>query len=89
MEIVFDPEKDAVNKAKHGLSLAQAKGIDIQAVIEDDRFDYGERRYRAFGFIDGVACCLVFAERGDVIRAISLRRAHTKEMRRYVREEEK
>ncbi len=85
MNVVFDPAKDEANKAKHGLSLAQARDFEIRAVIEDDRFDYGERRYRAFGFIDDVACCLVFAARGRVVRAISLRRAHRKEMRRYVR----
>jgi len=88
MQIVFDPAKDAANKAKHGLSLSQARDVDIKVMIEDDRLDYGERRYRAFGFIDGIACCLVFAQRDEVIRAISLRRAHLKEMRRYVRHEE-
>jgi hypothetical protein len=29
----------------------------------DDRYDYGEVRYRAYGFIDGVAYCLTFTAR--------------------------
>ncbi len=85
MDIVFDPVKDRANQAKHGISLARAKDIEIEAVIADDRFDYGERRYRAFGLIDSLAHCLVFAVQDSTVRAISLRRAHKKEMRRHVR----
>jgi uncharacterized DUF497 family protein len=80
----FDPAKNDANLAKHGVSLERAVELDIQAVIADDRHDYGEVRYRAFGLIDGVAHCLVFTDRGGVLRAISLRRAHQKEMRRHV-----
>jgi uncharacterized DUF497 family protein len=85
MDLVFDPAKDKANRAKHGVSLARAEDMEIQAVIEDDRIDYGERRYRAFGAIDGVAHCLIFTVRESVVRAISLRRAHKKEMQRHVR----
>ncbi len=52
--------------------------------VIDDRHDYGEVRYRAYGRLDGQPHCLVFADRGGVVRAISLRRAHAKEMKRYV-----
>ena len=85
MEVVFDPAKDAINQAKHGLSLADAAAFELgAAVVEvDDRFDYGEVRYRAFGRVDGKARCLVFAWSDSTIRAISYRRAHDKEMRRY------
>jgi uncharacterized protein len=88
MEIVFDQAKDQANEDKHRVSLARARDMDIRAVIVDDRFDYGEARYRAFGYIDEIAHCLVFAVRQSTIRAISLRRAHKKEMRRHVRQEE-
>lgn len=87
MQIVFDPTKDEVNRDKHGISLSRAADIEIDAVIEDKRFDYGETRYRAYGHIDGERYCLVFMVRGDLIRAISLRRAHSKEIRRHVRKE--
>jgi len=50
----------------------------------DDRYDYGEIRYRAYGYIDGAAYCLTFTSRNELVRPISLRRAHAKEMRRYV-----
>ncbi len=84
MLIEFDPAKDAANIAKHGVSLARAADLEIIAVLEDDRAEYGETRYRAWGLIDGAAHCLAFADRNGSIRAISLRRAHQKEMKRYV-----
>ncbi len=71
--------------AKHGISLARAQDMRVLAILEDDRHDYGETRFRAFGMIDDQAHCLVFAERNDAMRIISLRRAHTKEMSRYVK----
>jgi uncharacterized protein len=85
MDIVFDPAKDALNIAKHGLSLAEAAEFDLLgAVVEvDDRFDYGEVRFRAFGRVDGQCRCLVFTYTATQIRAISYRRAREKEMRRY------
>jgi len=57
-----------------------------EAVIERDlRFAYGERRFRAFGRIDGVGYCLAFTYRPGALRAISLRRAREKELSRYGR----
>jgi uncharacterized protein len=88
MGIAFDPEKDAINIAKHGISLARAEEMDMAPAIirEDERFDYGETRYIAFGDIDNALHCLVFTFRGSKVRAISLRRANKKEVRRYDRQ---
>lgn len=87
MDIEFDPAKDAANRVKHGLSLAQAAEFEMtSAIVEvDARRDYGEVRYRAFGRIEGVGHCLVFTPKGRTVRVISFRRAHEKEMRRYGR----
>ena len=57
--------------------------LDVLAIIRDDRFEYGEPRYRAYGLIEGVAHCLVFTIRNERYRPISLRRVHAKEMRRH------
>ena len=81
--IRFDPDKDAANRAKHGYSLNDADRFELELVFDDDRRDYGERRRRAFGFIDGAPVVLVYAVRSDHIRAISLRRAHAKEFRHH------
>lgn len=84
MEITFDPAKNEANVAKHGLAFTDFGGFDADpVVIEDDRYDYGETRYRAFGRIGGKARCLVFTVRAGVVHAISFRKAHAKEMRRY------
>lgn len=84
MQIEFDPVKDKANIAKHGISLARAADFEILAALVDDRYEYGESRYRAWGLIDDRYHCLVFAKRDAVIRVISLRRAHQKEIDRYV-----
>lgn len=85
MEIEFDPVKDAANLRKHGISLRRAGEIDLgeAKVFEDLRFDYGERRFRAYGGIDGRLHCLVFTAARQGIRAISLRKANRKEVASY------
>jgi len=83
VKIEFDPAKDAANIKKHGISLARAADLQVLAAVEDTRFQT-EIRLRAYGTIDGVAHCLAYTVRNDSIRPISLRRAHAKEMKRYV-----
>jgi uncharacterized DUF497 family protein len=80
----FDPAKEAINLSKHGVSLARWVDLDIAVAFVDDRYDYGEVRYRAYGHIEHVAYCLAFTSRNGKVRPISLRRVHTKEMKRYV-----
>lgn len=86
METTFDPAKDAANIVKHGLSLADFAGFDADPItLVDDRFDYGETRFRALGSIDGAAHVIVYAVAGEALRLISFRRAHAKEGRQYER----
>jgi uncharacterized DUF497 family protein len=79
----FDPAKEAINLAKHGVSLARWVDLEVREIVADDRFDYGEPRFRAYGYIEGIAHCLVFTVRDERYRPISLRRVHKKEMKRY------
>ena len=79
----FDEAKEAIDVAKHSISLARISDFVEVAVMVDDRFDYGETR--AWGHIDGVAYYLAFTFRDGEMRPISLRRAHAKEMKRYVK----
>ena len=67
MQIEFDSEKDRANRQKHGLSLAAAVEMDLLAaqVIPDDRHDYGEARFRAYGWIGGRLHMLAFTMRGE------------------------
>ena len=82
MDVEFDPAKDAINIAKHGVSLARATELEILAFV-DDSARFNEARYRLYGLIDGETHCLAAVDRGDRVRAISLRRAHVKEIRRH------
>jgi uncharacterized DUF497 family protein len=87
VKIEFDPDKDRVNRVKHGISLAAAAdmNLDEATVIEDRRFDYGETRFVAYAPVGGRLHVLWFTMRGAVIRAIGLRRANERERRRYER----
>lgn len=80
--IEFDPIKNDANMAKHGISLARAADMAVLITVEDHRYD--EPRFRAYGMIDGMAYCLAFTIRDEVTRVINLRRAHAKEIKRYV-----
>ena len=85
MQVEFDSAKDRANQRKHGVSLAAAAEMDFLAaqIVRDDRRDYGEARFRACGWIGGRLHMLVFTLRGDVLRAISLRKANDRERRRH------
>jgi uncharacterized protein len=83
--IEFDPKKDAENLKKHGISLARAADMEFEPPypIVDDRLEYGEIRYRAFGTIDGVLHFLAFTYRNRELRPISLRQANRREAKRH------
>ena len=85
MEWTFDPAKDAVNREKHGVSLALAEVLfhGPHVSIADDRFDYGETRRVAFGFISNRLFVCVYTDRDGERRIISLRKANSREARRY------
>lgn len=85
MQIEFDPAKDRINRAKHGISLAAAADMDFDdaLVIEDRRVDYGETRFIAYGLIGDRLHVLWFTIRGSVLRPIGLRRANRRERARY------
>ena len=85
MEIEFDVAKDEANRRKHGVSLALAAAMDFDAalVVPDERRDYGEARFRAFGPIHRRLHVLAFTMRGTTLRAISLRKANPRERKRY------
>jgi uncharacterized DUF497 family protein len=83
--IAFDPNKDASNTAKHGVSLQEAVDIEWNDAIHwaDTRRDYGELRMCAIAYIGVRLYYIVFVDRADVRRIISLRKANFKEVKRY------
>jgi len=86
MRIEFDPEKDALNRAKHGVSFALATELDWEAALVwiDDRFGYDEARMIALAPETNTLYYVAFVDRGTRRRIISLRRATRREVKHYV-----
>ena len=86
MLIEFDPVKDKLNRAQHGLSLAFARKVawDEALVWVDGHSQYDE--FRMIGLVpEGDTLYYVaFVDRGEVRRIISLRYAERKEVKHYV-----
>jgi uncharacterized DUF497 family protein len=85
VKYVYDPAKDAGNRAKHGVSLALAEVLfsGPHVSMTDDRFEYGEVRELAFGLINDRLFVRVYADRQAERRVISLRKANKQEVKRY------
>jgi len=85
VKITYDPAKDTANLKSRGLSFDQAVELDWTSavIIEDTRNDYGERRFRVFGYIGERLYALVFTPRGDAVHVISFRKANGREMKRH------
>jgi hypothetical protein len=85
VDFTFDPTKNARNFDVHGISFERVIDFDWSLAIhlEDSRHDYSERRFRAFGPIEGRLHALVYTPRGPSVHVISLRKANKREVRRY------
>ena len=85
MEFTWDEVKRRANYAKHGLDFRDAETVfqGIVLTAEDKRRDYGETRFISLGLLDNVIVVVVYTERGEKIRLISMRKANQKERRAY------
>ncbi|MGB4766297.1 MAG: BrnT family toxin [Rugosibacter sp.] len=86
VNITFDTAKDAANLSKHGVSLALAQQLEWEwlRAKSDTRMNYEEPRMIGYAPIGERVYCVVFVDRGAVRRIISLRKANTREVNRYV-----
>jgi len=85
MKISFDPAKNERNVLERQLDFSRVEQWDwTRSVIDEDtRKDYGERRFRAVGFIDERLFVLVFVPRNGDVHVISLRKANIREIKRH------
>ena len=85
MEFEWDEGKDEANRAKHGVSLAEAEQLEWDEALDeiDDRTDYGELRISALVPRAGRLYFCAYTLRGAVHRIISLRKAIAREVMRY------
>lgn len=86
MRYAFDHAKNAANAAKHGVLFEAAEEFEWETalVAVDSRREYGEPRLTAAGLIGDRLHVMVFSLRDTAVRIISLRRANSREVRRYV-----
>jgi len=85
VQYVWDETKRIANLAAHKIDFTAAYRFewDTARVDPDVRRDYGEQRYVALGRIGLRIYVLVFTPRGEFVRVISLRKANSRETKRY------
>ena len=85
MDITYDTAKNESNTEKHGVSLAAAAEFEWDEALAwtDERQNYGESRMCAIGYIGNRLFYVVYVDRADVRRIISLRKAKSREVKRY------
>lgn len=84
--IIYDEAKRDANLAKHGLDLADAALVydaPDKVTLRSMRNDEARLVDIAMVEVVGVVLVLVYVERGEDVRAISLRRASKAERRMY------
>jgi uncharacterized DUF497 family protein len=81
----WNEAKRKSNLAKHGIDFATVEYFvwEEAVVIPDNRKNYGEARFLAFGPVGNRLPCLTFSVRGENIRVISFRKANSREVQRY------
>jgi uncharacterized protein len=80
----WNADKRLANLRKHKIDFAVLVDFEWRtAVIDIDDDEHDEERMIAYGFIGTKLHVLVYAERGDKVRVISLRQAERHEKRYY------
>ena len=87
----WDEKKAMANLAKHGVAFEAIDSFEWKTAVEveDDRFDYGEQRLVAIGWLGGILHAVTFTWRGDKMRIISLRKADKRDQKYYAKAQEK
>ena len=75
VDIEFDPAKDAANREEHGVALSEAESLEWDTLVSepDSRHKYGEERFVGYALRGDRVYCVVFTDRADARRIISLR----------------
>lgn len=93
MEFLWDPAKDRLNRAKHGIDFRTASLVwdDPYHRIVFDRVESGEERWWAVGRAASIVIVVVVhaypaADDDHTVRIIGARKATPRERRRYEQE---
>lgn len=83
--ISWNERKRRRNLKKHDLDFVSSEVIfdEFMLTREDTREAYGEQRFKALGIWNGVVVALLYAEGGQDIEVISIRKATKYETKAY------
>lgn len=84
----WDEAKRRVNLAKHDVDFGRVSDFEWDTAVIDPETDHAEPCWTANGFIGPVPYVVVYTERGDNLRIISLRKATRREALRYAEKQE-
>jgi uncharacterized DUF497 family protein len=81
IQFTWDETKRVRNLSIPGLDFADTPAVFEGRTVtyEDDRFDYGEKRFVTLGSLTGVPVSIVHTETDTEIQIISFRRATRRE----------
>jgi len=87
MDIEYDAEKRALTLQHRGLDFARADRVfeGVTMTLEDDRIDYGEKRFQTIGRLGSKTVMVVWTPRGEARRIISMRECNVREREAYQR----
>ena len=85
MLVTCDPNKNQKNIECRGLNFDRVSELDWDNawIYEDERNDYGEKRYVAYSMLNDRLHFICFTETEQGIRVISFRRANNREVKLY------
>ncbi|WP_375465801.1 BrnT family toxin [uncultured Methylobacterium sp.] len=85
MDIDFDPVKRDATLLQRGPGFARSVGVFAAPLttFKDERANYGELRRIRIGYLDDRMIVVVWTQRGDCRRTISMRKANDREQARY------
>jgi len=87
VEYEWDPEKDRLNREKHGVSFAEASTVFLDPfhiTVLDDRYSIDEFRFRTVGHTTTNRLVIVaHADRNERVRIITAREVTARERRQY------
>lgn len=88
MKVTYDPDKRRRTLKERGLDFDDAPQVlsGFHLTQPDLRMDYGEDREITVGLLDDIVVVLVWTEREESLRIISMRKADRDERERYFEE---
>jgi uncharacterized protein len=86
VDISYDDDKDATNRAERGIPLAFGANVIAASIgeLQDTRYNYGEIRMRNFGIVDGKCFQCVYTTRGATRHIITVHRIAERRARKWL-----